>query len=73
MLLWFSFPTLSYFDERAHRKEQVYGVVVGDGAIAFTRGYIEEQGGFVFIFHGQGYLYGNRTPICKFNGITGKI
>lgn len=48
----FSFPTIAYFDERTHAKEQVYGLVVGGEPIAFTRAYIEERGGTVLAEHG---------------------
>lgn len=48
----FAFPTLKHFDERAPRKEQVYGIVIDGQALAYTRDYIREQGGVVLAEHG---------------------
>ncbi len=38
-----AFPTMKHMDSRLHPKEQIYGVVIGDDTIAYTKGFLERN------------------------------
>jgi hypothetical protein len=40
-----AFPTISEFDDRLPRKQLVYGINVGDDYVAYTKQFVEQQGG----------------------------
>ncbi len=42
-----AFPTIKEFDERLPRKQLVYGLNVGEDYVAYTKQFIDEQGGLL--------------------------
>ncbi|HTQ81222.1 MAG TPA: DUF3179 domain-containing (seleno)protein, partial [Thermoanaerobaculia bacterium] len=42
-----AFPTIAHTDPRVPPKEPVYGIALGEEAIAFTQGYLQSHGGAV--------------------------
>jgi hypothetical protein len=42
-----AFPTISEFDDRLPNKQLVYGLNVGDDYVAYTKQFVQEQGGLL--------------------------
>lgn len=42
-----AFPTITEFDERLPRKQLVYGLNIGDDAVAYTKEFVAGQGGLI--------------------------
>jgi hypothetical protein len=40
-----AFPTISEFDDRLPKKQLVYGINVGDDYVAYTKQFVQQQGG----------------------------
>jgi len=42
-----AFPTITEFDDRLPKKQLVYGINVGDDYVAYTKQFVQEQGGLL--------------------------
>ncbi len=42
-----AFPTISEFDDRLSKKQLVYGINVGDDYVAYTKQFVQQQGGLL--------------------------